>query len=282
MESILVHHRTFSLRGAGGRSGPPADARRRAPQCPHVPVGDQGMLETRRAGALLLTSSEGEASSDSVPSAGAHPQGMGAARSLHPPATVNGGERVWLRSAHARGVKLSRGESALRVVLQKSNDDITAQRSPRRIFGNEDDEDERELAQSGRPRRAKGCRTADHGGKTAAPSTRETGARKGVAGLSASSRWKASLGRGSRSLFTGRVGKAILAEWVFIVRKRGEQTREATETSEVGRSIINRVRNAPCGGENPLQGARADRRSAWSVVKRTKHRKHGGNSECGR
>lgn len=73
-----------------------------------------------------------------------------------------------------------------------------------------------------------------------------------------------------------------MAEWVFIVRKRGEQTREATETSEVGRSIINRVRNAPCGGENPLQGARADRRSAWSVVKRTKHRKHGGNSECGR
>lgn len=115
-------------------------------------------------------------------------KGSGAARRLHAPATVHGGERVWLRPAHARGVKLSRGESALRVVLQKSNDDITAQRSPRR-FG---DEDERELAQSGRPRRAKGCRTADHGGKTAEPSTRETGARKGVAGLSASSRWKAS------------------------------------------------------------------------------------------
>jgi len=83
-------------------------------------------------------------------------------------------------------------------------------------------------------------------------------------------------GRGSRSLFTGRMGKAILAEWVLIVRKRGGQTREATEPSEVGRSIINRVRNAPCGRENLLQGARADRRSAWSVVKRTKHRQQRG------
>lgn len=38
-------------------------------------------------------------------------------------AKAPGRERVWLRPAHARGTKLSRGESALRVVLQKSNDD---------------------------------------------------------------------------------------------------------------------------------------------------------------
>jgi len=119
-------------------------------------------------------------------------KGSGAARRLYFPATANGGERVWLRPLHARGSKLSRGESALRVVLQKSNDDVTAQRSSRRIFGNDDDdENERELAQSGRPRRAKRRRTTGHGGKTAEPSTRKTGARirKGVrvAGLSASS-----------------------------------------------------------------------------------------------
>jgi len=202
---------------------------------------------------------------------------VGAARSLCLLETVNGGERVWLRPLHARGSKLSRGESALRVVLQKSNDDITAQRNSR-CFGSEN---ERELAQSGRPRRAKGCRTADHGGKTAEPSTRETGTRKGVAGLSASSRWKAS--RVVEAVLSSRRGwgKRSWSSWSSSSRERGEKTGEATGTSEVGRSIINRVRNAPCGGENPLQGARADRRSAWSVVKRTKHRQHGGNSECG-
>ena len=136
-------------------------------------------------------------SSISVPPAGACSQERskenGAARSLDvrvfTPKGEKGsrGERDWLWPAHARGTKLSRGESALRVVLQKSNDDVTPKeaQSLRRPG-------ERGLAQSGRPRRAKGRRTTSRGGKTADSSTRKAGARKGIAGLSASTRWKAS------------------------------------------------------------------------------------------
>jgi hypothetical protein len=73
---------------------------------------------------------------------------------------------------------------------------------------------ERGLAQSGRPRRAKGRWKANRGGETVTSSSRKTGvARKGgVAGLPASSSMEDTSGRASRFLFTGKAGKAISAE----------------------------------------------------------------------
>lgn len=84
-----------------------------------------------------------------------------------------------------------------------------------------DDAGERGLAQSGRPRRAKRRRTASRGGKIAGSSTRKTGARKGIAGLSASSRWKAS--RVVEAVLSSRGGweKRSRPSWISPSRERG-------------------------------------------------------------
>jgi hypothetical protein len=120
---------------------------------------------------------------------------------------------------------------------------------------------ERGLAQSGRPRRAKWRREANRGGETAQSSSRRTGvARKGgVAGLPASSRWKTP--RVVIAVFSSRGGrgKRSRPSWSPPSRERGEPTGEATGVSEVSRSKTIFEVTPRCGRENLLQGARADR-----------------------
>lgn len=135
MESTPVLCRMSALRGACVLGGPEVADRRKTNRdrgwCEsdghpnartHVSVTTEcsGRIEP---GLSLLSPREREATlGSSVSSAGVRPQGRSAARSFRCAST--GGERVWLRPAHARGTKLSRGESALRVVLQKSSDDV--------------------------------------------------------------------------------------------------------------------------------------------------------------
>lgn len=161
------------------------------------------------------------------------------------------GERVWLRPAHARGTKLSRGESALRFVLQKSNDFVTPKEAHIAIG----DAGERGLAQSGRPRRANGRRMAGRGGKTAGSPTRKTDARKSIAGLSASSRWKASRVVEAVLSSRGGRGKRSRPSWSPSSRERDERTSEATGASEVGRSKINFRIHAPLRWRRPTAGS---------------------------
>ena len=114
---------------------------------------------------------------------------------------------------------------------------------------------ERGLAQSGRPRRANGRRTASRGGKTADSSTRKAGARKGIAGLSASSRWKASRVVEAVLSSRGEWGKRSRPSWCSSSRERDGQTSEATETSEVGRSKIKFRIHAPMRWRKPTAGS---------------------------
>jgi hypothetical protein len=114
---------------------------------------------------------------------------------------------------------------------------------------------ERGLAQSGRPRRAKGRRTASRGGKTVDSSTRKAGARKGIAGLSASSRWKASRVVEAVLSSRGEWGKRSRPSWCSSSRERDGQTSEATETSEVGRSKIKFRIHAPMRWRKPTAGS---------------------------
>jgi hypothetical protein len=82
-------------------------------------------------------------------------------------------------------------------------------------------------------------------------------------------------GRRSCSLFTGRVGEAISAELNLTIARAWWENQRG-DGGVRGGPLETIVRShARCGGEYPLQGARADRRSAWSVVKRTRHQHHG-------
>lgn len=153
---------------------------------------------------------------------------------------------------HTReATELSRGESALRVVLQKSNDFVTPKEARIVIGGG----GERGLVQSGRPRRANGRRMASRGGKTAGSSTRETGARKGIAGLPASSRWKASRVVEAALSSRGGWGKRSRPSWSPSSRERDERTSEATGASEVGRSKIHFRIHAPLRWRTPTAGS---------------------------
>lgn len=116
---------------------------------------------------------------------------------------------------------------------------------------------ERGLAQSGRPRRAKGRRKANRGGETASSSSRRTGVTRkgGVAGLPASFGWKTP--RVVIAVFSSRGGrgKRSRPSWSPPSRERGEPTSEATGVSEASRSKTNFRSHAPMWERKPPAGS---------------------------
>lgn len=89
--------------------------------------------------------------------------------------------------AHARGVETSMGVSTLRFVLQKSIEDVALKEAFLATCG----EGERELAPSGRPRRAKGRPKPGRDGKVTGSASASEGHPQGCRGSGESNRWKA-------------------------------------------------------------------------------------------
>lgn len=218
------------------------------------------MLETRRAGALLILPDEttlglgalGRRARKGNPARAHSRKGMvaplAASGTQHLPSLKSGRGRprracLALASTRARHEAIARCvctscrvaevERRRRAQRRASSNSLTGDLLHRRKSSNE-----RGLAQSGRPRRAKWRRKANRGGKIARSSSRRTGiSRKGgVAGLPASDRWK--VPRVVKAVLSSRGGrgKRSRPSQSPSSRERGEPTGEATGASEVGRS----------------------------------------------
>lgn len=128
---------------------------------------------------------------------------------------------------------------------------------------------ERELAQSGRPRRAKRPRGSSHGGKTVRSTPACEGIRKGVA-VAGHRAMEGASDRRSRSFFTRGRGKRSRPISVVPSRKRGHEASSRNRGRvKVGDGGVRGglLEGYHRGGEHPLQGARAGRRSVRGAVK---------------
>jgi len=128
---------------------------------------------------------------------------------------------------------------------------------------------ERELAQSGRPRRAKRPRGSSHGGKTVRSTPACEGIRKDVA-VAGHRAMEGASDRRSRSFFTRGRGKRSRPISVVSSRKRGHEASSRNRGRvKVGDGGVRGglLEGYHGGGEHPLQGARAGRRSVRGAVK---------------
>ena len=265
MESTPVHRSTSSLRGAGGRGGPSADAERgghpNARTHASVTTGCSGRVES---GLCSSFSSPEARTSEYFLDLGA-PGRCLLARALERERRRSQprcsrftpkGEKAVEDSVTGFGqpTREARSYRAVSLLFVSCCRSRTTTSRPKKLESLRRP-GERGLAQSGRPRRAKGRRTASRGGKTADSSTRKAGARKGIAGLSASSRWKASRVVEAVLSSRGEWGKRSRPSWCSSSRERDGQTSEATETSEVGRSKIKFRIHAPMRWRKPTAGS---------------------------
>jgi hypothetical protein len=149
---------------------------------------------------------------------------------------------------------------------------VRRSRSPKKLLvclGNERAGGERGLAQSGRPRRAKRLRVSSHGGKTVRSTPACEGIRKGVA-VAGPRAMEGASDRRSRSFFTRGRGKRSRPISVVSSRKRGHEASSRNRGRvKVGDGGVRGglLEGYHRGGEHPLQGARAGRRSVRSAVK---------------